>query len=172
MNDACYIAKNKEYDEDEGWWSAKGVPFVIPFVKKGLFSMEPIDPEEMTETKSVTTSMYLDCNEDLPDGEHNYVFVGKVGRFLPVKAGVGGGTLVRLSKSKDGQVKYDSVTGAKGWRWLEAEKVLKTGKTEDFVDLAYWDEQMTGARKQVEEQCQKANITFDTFVRGELPPWI
>lgn len=180
VNDACYIAKNKEYDEEEGWWSAKGVPFIIPFVKKFLFSKEIIEPENMTtsdmeedasEVKSVTTAMYLDYNENLPEGEHDYRFIGKVGKFFPVKPGCGGGELLRKSKVKDGSVKYDSVTGAKGRRWLEAEKALKTGKLEEFVDFGYWTEQADKARKQVEEQCVKRNITFDQFVSGDMPPW-
>ena len=64
---------------------------------------------------------------------HNYVFVGRVGQFCPIKAGYGGGLLVR---EKDG--KYYSVGGSKGYRWLESE-VVKTLHKEDQIDLRYFD---------------------------------
>jgi hypothetical protein len=71
-------------------------------------------------------------NEDLPDGEHNYVFIGKVGSFLPVKDGVGGGILLR-----DQNGKMYSAEGAKGYRWLETE-VVKNLKLEDDIDISYY----------------------------------
>jgi hypothetical protein len=39
---------------------------------------------------------------------------------------------------KDGNLKYDSVTGAKGYRWLESEMVRKLGK-EDTIDRGYYN---------------------------------
>lgn len=50
--------------------------------------------------------------------KHDYRFVGKCGSFCPVVDGAGGGILLR---EKDG--KYASVTGTKGYRWLEAENL-------------------------------------------------
>ena len=48
-------------------WTATGTQFQIPYVFKTLFSKENIEFEDMCETKSVTSSLYLDMNEDLPD---------------------------------------------------------------------------------------------------------
>ena len=62
VNDAVYIAKEKD-----GEWTATGTQFQIPYVFKTLFSKEPINFEDMCETKSVTSSLYLDLNENLPD---------------------------------------------------------------------------------------------------------
>ena len=62
VNDAVYIAKEKD-----GEWTATGTQFQIPYVFKTLFSKKPINFEDMCETKSVTSSLYLDLNEDLPD---------------------------------------------------------------------------------------------------------
>ena len=62
VNDAVYIAKEKD-----GEWTATGTQFQIPYVFKTLFSKESINFEDMCETKSVTSSLYLDLNEDLPD---------------------------------------------------------------------------------------------------------
>lgn len=63
---------------------------------------------------------------------HNYIFVGRVGRFCPMIDGAGGGVLYRC---KDG--KYYAVTGTKGYRWLESEIVKNVGK-EDMIDKSYY----------------------------------
>lgn len=68
VNDAVYIAKLAEDDPDTpGEWTATGAQFQIPYVFKTLFSKEPIEFNDMCETKSVSTALYLDMNEDLPD---------------------------------------------------------------------------------------------------------
>lgn len=143
VNDAVYIAKYKD-GKHAGEWTATGTQFAVPYVFKKLFSKEPIEFEDMCETKSVATSIYLDRNEGLPDGEHNYHFIGKVGSFCPIKPGCNGGELLREGKDKNGDVKYDSVTGAKGRRWLEAEMV-KTLEKQDDIDRGYYDELVNAA---------------------------
>ena len=65
---------------------------------------------------------------------HNYIFVGKVGRFCPIKEGRGGGLLCR---EKDG--KFYSATGAKGYRWLESETVLENN-LQDAIDEKHFIE--------------------------------
>ena len=62
VNDAVYIAKYKD-----GGWTATGTQFQIPYVFKTLFSKEPIKFDDMCETKSVKSAIYLDMNEQLPD---------------------------------------------------------------------------------------------------------
>ena len=62
VNDAVYIAKT-----DKNEWTATGTQFQIPYVFKTLFSKEPIKFDDMCETKSVTSFLYLDMNENLPD---------------------------------------------------------------------------------------------------------
>ena len=122
VNDAVYIAKY-----DNGEWTATGTQFQIPYVFKKLFSKEEITFDDLCVTKSVTSSLYLDMNEGLAEDEHNYRFIGKVGRFCPIKPGCGGGLLMR---EKDG--KYYSATGAKGYRWLESEIVESMDKMKDI----------------------------------------
>lgn len=131
VNDAVYIAKYKD-GEDAGKWTATGTQFQIPYVFKKLFSKEPIEFNDLCETKSVTTSLYLDMNENLGEDEHDYQFIGKVGSFCPIKPGCGGGILLR---EKNG--KYSSATGAKGYRWLEAETV-KNNHMESAIDHEYY----------------------------------
>ena len=66
VNDAVYIAKYKD-GKHAGEWTATGTQFAVPYVFKTLFSKEPIKFEDMCETKSVSSSLYLDMNESLPD---------------------------------------------------------------------------------------------------------
>lgn len=163
VNDAVYIAKYKD-GKHAGKWTATGTQFQVPYVFKKLFSKEEIKFEDMCETKAVSTALYLDMNEGLPDVSdvekelnkrlkdpeiatptnilddmrdeiakgHNYIFVGKVGSFCPIKSGCGGGILYR---EKDG--KYYAATGSKGYRWLEAEMVKNLGKKND-IDESYY----------------------------------
>ena len=136
VNDAVYIAKYKD-----GGWTATGTQFQVPYVFKTLFSKEPIEFTDMCETKSVSTALYLDMNEGLPANEHNYIFVGKVGSFCPIKAGCGGGLLVR--GANDGS-KYSAVTGSKGYRWIESEMVKTLGKESD-IDISYYHKMVDDA---------------------------
>lgn len=64
VNDAVYIAKYKD-GKHAGEWTATGTQFQVPYVFKKLFSKEPIKFEDMCETKSASTSLYLDMNENL-----------------------------------------------------------------------------------------------------------
>ena len=137
VNDAVYIAKYKD-GKHAGEWTATGTQFQIPYVFKKLFSREQIEFGDMCETKSVATALYLDKNEGCPEDEHHYVFIGKVGSFCPIKSGCGGGELLREGKDKEGNVKYSSATGAKGYRWLESEMVRELGKEKD-IDREYYN---------------------------------
>lgn len=156
----------KENKEDGGTWSATGAQFAQPYVFKTLFSKEPIDILDMSETKSVTTALYLDMNETLPEGEHDYQFIGKTGLFCPISSGHGGGELVR---EKDG--KYYSATGAKGYRWLEYETVKKLGY-EDFVDRSYYRRLVDEAVADISQYGDFESFTEDdiTFVKEAHPP--
>lgn len=136
VNNAVYIAKYGWAAKKKliGTWSPTGSQFAEPFVFKTLFSKEPIVFDDYKQTKSVTAPavMYLDFNENLPEGEHKYVHVGRVGSFVPVIDGVGGGVLLR--KSGDN---YSAVVGTKNYRWKESNIVKTLGK-EDQIDLSYF----------------------------------
>lgn len=203
VNDAVYIAKYATPEECEALygakymsegnckdnfkhvasWTATGTQFQVPYVFKTLFSKEDIVFEDLCETKTVSSAMYLDFNEgfddvtipekiksmrdwevehredslekhvtkrdyelftnnsDVSDEEleamislgHDYRFVGKVGRFCPVKDNTGGALLLR---EKDG--KYYAVTGTKGYRWKESCNV-KENELFDDIDRSYYN---------------------------------
>ena len=131
VNQSVYIAHESEGDE-KGKWTATGAQFQHPYVFKTLFSKELISFKDKCETRAVSKGdIYLDMNESLPDTEHQYSFVGRVGEFCPIKSGCGGGELLRIYNDKS----Y-AVTGTKGYRWLESETV-KNCKKEKDIDLNY-----------------------------------
>lgn len=76
---------------------------------------------------------------------HNYIFIGRVGQFCPIKPGCGGGVLLREQNGK-----YHAATGSKGYRWLESEMVQELGK-EDDIDLTYFNKLVDDAHKSVSE---------------------
>jgi len=126
VNDAVYIARKNEC-AGPPQWTAVGAQFQHPVVYKTLFTKEEVTFDDYCETKSVTQgAMYLDFQD-----EQGMSFVGRTGRFVPVREGVGGGVLYRVKEDK----KY-SVTGTKGHLWLEAE-LAKNLKPED-IDMAYF----------------------------------
>lgn len=166
VNDAVYIARYKD-GKHAGEWTATGTQFQVPYVFKTLFSKEPIEFADMCETKSVTSALYLDMNENLPEGEHDYRFIGKVGLFCPIKPGCNGGELLREGKDKEGNVKYSSATGAKGYRWLESETVRATEKEND-IDHSYYNKLVDDAVDAISQYGD-----FEWFSSDDLvtPPW-
>ena len=141
VNDAVYIArvdgwethKSEELRRNKGW-TATGAQFAQTYVFKTLFSHEPIGFQDMFETKNVTVgALYLDMNEKLPEGEHDYCFIGKAGAFCPVRPGCGGGLLLRVNEDK-----YYAATGSKGYRWLEAEMIKELSREKD-IDRSYYN---------------------------------
>lgn len=133
VNDAVYIARYPD-----GKWTATGTQFQVPYVFKTLFSREPIVFDDLCETKAVTTALYLKPENDEPR------FIGRVGRFCPIKPGCGGQTLLREGKDREGNLKYSAATGSKGYLWLEAEAV-KNMKKEDDIDRSYYDKMVDAA---------------------------
>lgn len=64
VNKAVYIAKT-----EAGEWTATGTEFAVPYVKKTLFTHDPIEFDDLCETKSTDRggAIYLDMNEGLKD---------------------------------------------------------------------------------------------------------
>lgn len=209
VNDAVYVAKYPDKhkfklstgEELDTEWTATGTQFQVPYVFKTLFSKDPIKFDDMCETKSVTSALYLDMNEGLQDTTelekelakkknsdgvqfgaeerveelekliadgHNYIFIGKVGRFCPIKSGYGGGLLCReATDPKTGEKKYVSATGAKGYRWLESEMVKELGK-EEGIDKSYYIRLVNDAIDEI-----KKYGDAEWFISDDdgVPPW-
>lgn len=193
--DICKDNKKHPYD-----WTATGTQFQIPYVFKTLFSKENIEFEDMCETKSVTSALYLDMNEDLPDVSeleaekerlakkdppmvregldeeiakgHSYHFVGKVGQFCPIKPGCGGGILLRETENKKTKEKgYAAATGSKGYRWLESEMVRQLEKQND-IDRSYYNNMVDEAVKSLSKYGDFERFVADEpYVSDNTPPW-
>ena len=141
VNDAVYIAK-----KSDGTWAPVGAQFAVPYVYKTLFSGDPIEFDDVCVTKQVTTAMYLDYDADRPMYEFdkdtpNLKFIGKTGRFVPIKEMCGGGALLR---EKDG--KYYAVTGTKGHLWLEA-YAAKSRWKDGTIDESYFTKLVDEAKE-------------------------
>ena len=169
VNDAVYIARYSNKEEINGKhaneWTATGTQFQVPYVFKTLFSKEPIEFKDLCETKSVTTALYLDMNEDLEDVSkyekelnelkkkktpdkndeatiqelEKKIAEGHSYQFVG-KAGqfcpiLPGKGGGLLMREKDG--KFSFATGSKGFRWLESEQVQQLHK-EDYIDKTYY----------------------------------
>ena len=145
VNDAVYIAKYKD-PHPGGQWTATGTQFQVPYVFKTLFSKDPIEFKDMCEAKTVTSALYLDMNEGMPEGEHNYIFIGKAGSFCPIKPGCGGGNLLRQTNTGG----YAFATGSKGYRWMESEMVRNLHKEEE-IDRGYYASLVDEAKASIEE---------------------
>lgn len=96
-------------------------------------------------------------DEEIAKG-HSYYFVGKAGEFMPVIPGCGGGLLMR--KESDGG--YGFATGAKGYRWIESESMVKLNDWKKYIDIRYFRGLVDDARETISKYCD-----FDLFVRGE-----
>ena len=139
-NDAVYIAHDKD------GWHATGKQFQEPLVFKTVFSGDPLDLEDVAQTRSVTTRMFLEFGED------DRKFVGRVGSFLPVDPGTpGAGRLVRENHRTDKEgnelISYGDVSGCKGYRWLDYEDVQ--GDWRDVYDDRYGRQLVDAAMDQI-----------------------
>lgn len=172
-----------------GEWTATGAQFQHPYVFKTLFSHKDVIFKDLCETKSVVRGvMYLDYNENLEDVSdkekqlkkimkenpndtktiqalqndiskgHDYKFVGKVGRFTPIVDGVGAASLV-VKKSPDIE-KYDSVSGANGYKWFESGFVT-LNHLEGEIDMSYFEKLNSEAIENIEKYGD-----FDVFANG------
>jgi Family of unknown function (DUF5906) len=138
VNDAVYVARSSS------GWTAVGAQFQHPFVFKELFSHEPIEFDDLCETKHVTQgTMYLDNTgaTDIADMRH----VGRTGSFMPVR--YDGGDLWRV---KDGK-KYH-VTGTKDYKWIEREVAAYRETLDDLhTDMDYFETLRQDAIKAIEK---------------------
>ena len=144
VNESVYIAKTEGVNGAK--WTAVGAQFQHPYVFKKLFSNEPIEFDDMCETKTVTTALYLDFDV-IEKPMHQYkgpMFIGRAGRFLPVYADAGGGLLLR---EKEG--KFYAVGGTKGYFWMEAETFKTLNHPLDHIDESYFENLVDAARQTI-----------------------
>lgn len=137
VNDAVYIA----LDHDDKW-HATGAQFADPYVFKTLFSKEPLEFDDVTIKKTVTTSIHMNTGTD---EEPEMRYIGRSGAFVPVCQG--GGTLWR---EKDG--KFSALAGTKGYRFVEAETMKEVG-LDGPIDYSYFRALSDKARDTIAKWC-------------------
>lgn len=140
FNDAVYIAKydDKTAEKKGKPWEAVGAQFQHPYVYKTVLSNEEVVFDDLLETKNVSKGdIYIISDEDSR-------FVGRIGRFVPVVEGVGGGALTRVFEGKN----Y-AVSGTKGYLWLEADRVREMD--ESVIDTRYYEALSEKAEKALQD---------------------
>lgn len=164
VNDAVYIAQYK----DTGEWTPTGAEFAYPYVFKTLFSHEPIEFKDLCETRTVTSALYLDMNENLDDVSEYEKELAKLnkkikdGEMIPeerieslISEIAKGHNYIFIGKAgsfcpikpgcgggllmRENKGSFASATNSKGYRWLEAEMVKNLNKEKD-IDESYFIE--------------------------------
>ena len=118
-----------------------------------------------TKRKTKAQQALLDTYAEMSDEEldkkigegHNYIFVGRVGRFCPIKEGKDAGILYRVHEGKN----Y-AATGTSGYRWLESELVKELGKEND-IDHGYYTKLVDDAVNSITQYCDDIH-NFEWFV--------
>jgi len=133
INDAVLVGLMDEK------WEAVGARFAVSYVYKSLFTKEPIEFEDLIETRAVKVGrMFIEQD----NGQMN--FVGKIGQFCPMIRG--GGTLYRVTD----EGKKFAVTATTGYKWQQAD-VVKTLKLEDDIDVSYFEAATEEALERITE---------------------
>lgn len=144
----------------------------VTAVEKELETLYKKWPDENGQYPLDYDETVVKLKEEVSKG-HNYVFVGKVGQFCPIKPGCGGGLLCRESEDKKtGEKKYDAATGTKGYRWLESEMVKELGK-EDDIDRGYYDALVDAAATDISAFGDlEWFVSDDPYIKeDDTPPW-
>lgn len=150
INKAVYVARTAD-GRTPAHWEAVGAQFQHPYVFKTLFTGEPVEFSDITESKSVTTALYLDYKASKAE-EVDFEtarFIGKTGVFVPVQEGSGGGVLVR-EKEVDGALKAYSVAGTSGYFWRDAE-IVDGEDLWEAIDFDYYNELIDEARNAISQ---------------------
>ena len=143
--------------------------------EKELIALRKQWPDENGEYPLDYDDAVAKLNAQIADG-HNYVFVGKVGQFCPMKPGYNGGLLLReVTDKKTGAKSYAAATGAKGYRWLESEMVKHLEK-EDGIDRSYYDAMVDEAVHDISQFGDfEWFVSDDPYVQSnpsnDTPPW-
>lgn len=133
VNTALYLDRNEHLLTDETPIYERELD-----IRRGNVVLEQ-KGEKLKKTNPNLEHLSVEELEKICDGFHNRLFVGKVGRFCPIKPGCGGGVLLREGVDKEGNVKYAAPSGTKERRWLETEMVETLGKEGD-IDMSYYND--------------------------------
>ncbi len=127
---------------------------------------------EQLKKNKISEEEFEDISEDLVrkiETGHDYHFIGRIGNFVPIKKGKGGGILYRCNNDK-----YFAATGTTGYRWMESEMVRQLDKQND-IDMEHYEKLLNEAVESI-----SAFGDFEWFVSDDVvelpieeafPPW-
>ncbi len=125
---------------------------------------------ERFKKEKISESEFQDISDELSrqiEVGHDYHFIGRIGNFVPMKKGSGGGVLYRFNNDK-----YFAATGTTGYRWMESEMVRELKKQDD-IDKGYYERLLNEAVDSISEYGD-----FEWFVSDDCaplpkdpPPW-
>ena len=214
VNNAVYIARYaskescmaqygyspEENTEHGGQWTATGAQFAVPYVFKTLFSHESIEFKDLCETKQVTSAIYLDMCEQLPDVSgfekelqklkkkddvsseliadyeaeiakgHNYIFVGRVGLFCPMIYGAGGGRLMRSTVNKKTGETGYSAVTGTKDYWWMESEMVETLGKQDLVNRDYYNKLVDDAVETIGKFGDPEWFIYG-IDKNDIPPW-
>jgi hypothetical protein len=145
------IAKRDELEREK-----KKIDNKLKKIKKdeaeGIYK---VSMEEIEELKSESTRLGEEIMKI-----HNLQFVGRVGEFVPVKAGANGATMYRVHEGK-----LAATAGSTGYRWLESATLVKNHR-EDDIDVSYWASLADEAKDAVSKYHD-----YEYFATEDIPPF-
>lgn len=142
-------------DLNEGYPDVSGLEKELDRLNSKIAKSETVTDEILKRRETLL--------EEIAKG-HHYIFIGRVGAFCPIESGYGGGWLVRSTNKGT----FDSVTGSKGYRWLEVDTVKRLA-LEDNIDKRYYDGLVSDAIETINNFGD-----FEWFANPEnedAPPW-
>ena len=152
---AIYLDMNEEKEDVTYWENLKELRRVA---NKGTVGKKEMSAKAVRILEENTNLTDIALDDEISKG-HAYEFVGRVGSFVPIKPGFGGGLLVSQNDDIETNptLKFNSVTGAKGFRWMESENI--TDEMRGFIDFSYYDGLKNDAVAEIEKY-----VSFDKFV--------
>lgn len=198
VNKSTYIAKyTKPYKDESGndiYWTATAAQFAHPYVFKKLFSKQPIEFDDLCETKQVTSAIYIDMNENLPDvsaleaerdklkkkkaKEATDIYDAQIAELNEqIEKGhkyVFIGKIGQFCPMKPGtgggillrehEDGYAAVGGTIGYRWMESDVVQSNHKEKD-IDMSYFERLADSAINDISEYGDFTWFTSDDDIK-------
>ena len=111
--------------------------------------LEKLRKKDLPESKDRIAALETYISE-----QHNYKFIGRVGQFVPIRPGFGGGEL--LCNRDD---KYVAVSGTTGYRFKEYAYVI-ANHLEHEIDMSFYDEMCDELKKDISDSVPEEEKKF------------
>jgi len=145
VNDAVFVGLHGDDDpKSPNEWETTGKEFQIPYIRKSLFTHEPIEFDDLCTVFNTSAGTIHLVYDEGTDHEVDQ-FVGRVGQFVPMTNGHGA-KLYRVNENK----RY-ALSGTTGYEWLESDKVLSSKELQNYIDKDYFQKICNDAVSHINE---------------------